>query len=199
MILKEKSIPNSLKKELTESSHLHKPITKDQAQIVAEAVYAWAVSKGCTHFCHWFHPLTGSTAEKHDGFISFGDEGFIEKFGASELMQGEPDASSFPNGGSRTTFEARGLYGVGCFITIFIIEGLNGSTLCIPTGFVAYHGDALDIKTPLIRSENSLSKEATKFLNLIGKKDVQYVQTCCGQSKNTFLLIEHFIMIAQTL
>ena len=137
-------------------------------------------------------PLTGSTAEKHDGFISFGEEGFIEKFGASELMQGEPDASSFPNGGSRTTFEARGYTAWDVSSPFFIIEGLNGSTLCIPTGFVAYHGDALDIKTPLIRSENSLSKEATKFLNLIGKKDVQYVQTCCGPEQEYFLVDRTF-------
>ena len=116
----------------------------------------------------------------------------VEKFSASELIQGEPDASSFPNGGSRSTFEARGYTTWDISSPFFIVEGLNGSTLCIPTAFIAYHGEALDIKTPLLRANNVLSNEVVKFLNLIGKKDVNSVSVCVGPEQEYFLVDKAF-------
>ena len=113
--------------------------------------------------------------------MSFGDGDVVEQFDASQLMQGEPDASSFPNGGSRTTFEARGYTSWDISSPFFIVEGVNGSTLCIPTAFVSYHGDALDIKTPLLRSINRLNTEVTQFLHQMGHKNVNNVTVCCGQ------------------
>lgn len=190
--LKEKTIPESLKKELASMAIRQEKIKIEQAQIIAAAVKDWAIEKGCTHFCHWFQPLTGSTAEKHDAFLSFGEGGIVEQFDAAQLMQGEPDASSFPNGGSRTTFEARGYTSWDISSPFFIIEGVNGSTLCIPTAFVSYHGDALDIKTPLLRSINKLNKEVTKFLHLMGKKDVTNVIVCCGPEQEYFLVDKSF-------
>ena len=106
--LKEDSIPSALKKELQGMALRNEKIKIEQADVIASAVRDWAIKNGCTHFCHWFQPLTGSTAEEHDAFLTFGDGGVVEKFDASQLMQGEPDASSFPSGGARTTFEARG-------------------------------------------------------------------------------------------
>ena len=164
----------------------------EQAQVIAAAVRDWAIKKGCTHFCHWFQPLTGSTAEKHDAFLTFGDGGIVEKFDASQLMQGEPDASSFPSGGARTTFEARGYTSWDISSPFFIVEGANGSTLCIPTAFISYHGDALDIKTPLLRSINKLNNVVTKFLHQMGHDDVTNVSVCCGLNKNIFLLISFY-------
>ena len=145
-----------------------------------------AIKKGCTHFCHWFQPLTGSTAEKHDAFLTFGDGGIVEKFDASQLMQGEPDASSFPSGGARTTFEARGYTSWDISSPFFIVEGANGSTLCIPTAFISYHGDALDIKTPLLRSINKLNNVVTKFLHQMGHDDVTNVSVCCAVRTRIF-------------
>ena len=188
----QKNVPAKLKKELDELIISQKPISPVQAEQMAELVYDWAIKNGCTHFCHWFQPLTGSTAEKHDGFIDLRDGKAVEKFSAGELSQGEPDASSFPNGGSRSTFEARGYTTWDISSPFFIIEGLNGSTLCIPTAFVAYHGEALDIKTPLLRANNVLSKEVTKFLHLIGKKDVNHVSVCVGPEQEYFLVDRAF-------
>jgi len=190
--LRESSVPDTLKKELAELAIKQEKIKIDQAQLIAAAVKEWAISKGCTHFCHWFQPLTGSTAEKHDAFLTFGEGGIVEQFEAAQLMQGEPDASSFPNGGSRTTFEARGYTSWDISSPFFIIEGINGSTLCIPTAFVSYHGDALDIKTPLLRSINKLNKEVTKFLHLMGNTDVTNVTVCCGPEQEYFLVDKSF-------
>ena len=190
--LKEDSIPSALKKELQGMALRNEKIKIEQADVIASAVRDWAIKNGCTHFCHWFQPLTGSTAEKHDAFLTFGDGGVVEKFDASQLMQGEPDASSFPSGGARTTFEARGYTSWDISSPFFIVEGLNGSTLCIPTGFVSYHGDALDIKTPLLRSINKLNKEATTFLNKMGHTDVKSVSVCCGPEQEYFLVDKSF-------
>ena len=190
--LQEDSIPKSLKQELLVMARRQEKIKVEQAQVIAAAVKEWAMSKGCTHFCHWFQPLTGSTAEKHDAFLSFGDGGVVEQFDAGQLMQGEPDASSFPNGGSRTTFEARGYTSWDISSPFFIIEGVNGSTLCIPTAFVSYHGDALDIKTPLLRSINKLNKEVTEFLHQMGHEDVSNVSVCCGPEQEYFLVDKSF-------
>jgi glutamine synthetase len=186
------NVPSKLKKELDELIVSQRPISQAQAQQMAELVYDWAIENRCTHFCHWFQPLTGSTAEKHDGFIDLKSGQAVEKFSAGELSQGEPDASSFPNGGSRSTFEARGYTSWDISSPFFIIEGLNGSTLCIPTAFVAYHGEALDIKTPLLRANNVLSTEVTKFLHLLGKKDVSHVSVCVGSEQEYFLVDRAF-------
>jgi len=137
------------------------------ADEVADAMKKWAVSKGATHFTHWFQPLTGTTAEKHDSFIVPDTEGgVVLKFSGKELIKGEPDASSFPSGGLRATFEARGYTAWDPTSPAFIKEGTKGSTLCIPTAFYSYHGEALDKKTPLLRSINALSKQITRLANL---------------------------------
>ena len=141
------------------------------ADEVADAMKTWAVSKGATHFTHWFQPLTGATAEKHDSFISpDGEGGVMLKFSGKELIQGEPDASSFPSGGLRPTFEARGYTGWDPTSPAFIKEGPQGATLCIPTYFVGWHGEALDKKTPLLRSMKALSKQVCRLGELFGIK-----------------------------
>ena len=139
------------------------------ADEVAEGMKKWAISKGATHFTHWFQPLTGVTAEKHDSFITWDDKGgIILSFGGKELIQGEPDASSFPSGGLRATFEARGYTGWDPTSPAFIKEGPEGATLCIPTFYIGYHGEALDKKTPLLRSMNALSKQICRLADLFG-------------------------------
>ena len=174
-------------------------ITKELATKVASSVMDWAISKGASHFCHWFQPLTGSTAEKHDAFLSFDGDRPIEHLSASQLMQGEPDASSFPNGGSRATFEARGYTTWDLTSPIFIQNSANGKTLVIPTAFVSYHGDALDTKTPLLRSDSKMNEVVTKFCHLIGMKDVKKVTTTCGAEQEYFLIDKAFYFGRQDL
>jgi glutamine synthetase len=146
-----------------------KSIDPGIADEVADAMKSWAVSKGATHFTHWFQPLTGTTAEKHDSFIDpDNDGGVILKFSGKELIKGEPDASSFPSGGLRATFEARGYTAWDPTSPAFIKEGRNGATLCIPTAFYSYRGDALDKKTPLLRSMAALSKQVCRLAELFG-------------------------------
>lgn len=176
-----------------------KTIDKPLAAKVANSVIEWAISKGATHFCHWFQPLTGSTAEKHDAFLSFDNDRPIEYMSASQLMQGEPDASSFPNGGSRATFEARGYTTWDLTSPLFIQESTNGKTLVIPTAFVSYHGDALDTKTPLLRSDLKINEVLTKFCELSGMKDVKKVYTTCGAEQEYFLIDKAFYFGRQDL
>ncbi len=165
-----------------------KTITKEIASKFANAVLEWSISKGVTHFCHWFQPLTGSTAEKHDAFLNFDNDRPVEYLSATMLMQGEPDASSFPHGGSRATFEARGYTSWDLTSPIFIKESANGKTLVIPTAFVSYHGDALDTKTPLLRSDLKINEAVKKFCQLIGMKDIEKVYTTCGAEQEYFLI-----------
>lgn len=174
-------------------------IDKPLATKVANSVLEWAIAKGATHFCHWFQPLTGSTAEKHDAFINFDGDRTIETLSASQLMQGEPDASSFPHGGSRATFEARGYTTWDLTSPLFIQESPNGKTLVIPTAFVSYHGDALDTKTPLLRSDLRMNEVMTKFCNLVGMKDVKKVHTTCGAEQEYFLIDKAFYFGRQDL
>ena len=149
-----------------------------------------------THFCHWFQPQTGPTAEKHDAFISFDDNGrVIEKFSGSQLIQSEPDASSFPSGGMRTTFEARGYTAWDPSSPVFIMEHANGKTLCIPSVFISYHGDALDEKTGLIRSMEALSQKACELLHPIGEKDVKRVVPTLGVEQEYFLIDRAFAIL----
>ncbi len=172
-------------------------MSKETGDQVAQVVKEWAVAKGCTHFCHWFQPMTGLTAEKHDAFISIqyanhSELRVIERFSGSQLIQGEPDASSFPSGGMRSTFEARGYTAWDPTSPIFITEEEGSSTLCIPTVFFGYHGQALDNKTPLLRSVQSLSREACEFLKLLGDVDVKSVTATLGCEQEYFLIDKSF-------
>ena len=156
---------NSLRATIKEGSSLDSEIADE----VADAMKTWAISKGATHFTHWFQPLTGATAEKHDSFIMPDREGgVVLKFSGKELIKGEPDASSFPSGGLRATFEARGYTAWDPTSPAFIKEGKNSATLCIPTAFYSYHGEALDKKTPLLRSGDALSKQVCRLGKLFG-------------------------------
>jgi len=155
----------SIEKTIKEGGKLDTSIADE----VAEAMKKWAIAKGATHFTHWFQPMTGVTAEKHDSFIGWDNAGGITlSFSGKELIQGEPDASSFPSGGLRATFEARGYTGWDPTSPAFIKEGPEGATLCIPTFYIGYHGEALDKKTPLLRSMTALSKQVCRLANLFG-------------------------------
>ena len=171
----------ALKKTMAEGT----PLDQGVANIVANAMKDWAVERGATHFTHWFQPLTGVTAEKHDSFISPAPEGkIIMEFSGKELVQGEPDASSFPSGGLRATFEARGYTAWDPTSYAFIKDG----TLCIPTAFCSYTGEALDKKTPLLRSMQAINKQALRVLHLFGNKDVSSVKTTVGPEQEYFLV-----------
>jgi glutamine synthetase len=175
-----------------------KKLTRDVADAIALVVKEWAVSKGCTHFCHWFQPMTGLTAEKHDAFISIqtsyhSELRVTERFTGGQLIQGEPDASSFPSGGMRSTFEARGYTAWDPSSPMFILEGEQGHTLCIPSVFFGYHGEALDNKTPLLRSVAALSREACEFLRLLGDVDVKSVQSTLGTEQEYFIIDRGFV------
>jgi glutamine synthetase len=159
------------------------------AERVASAAREWAIEKGATHYCHWFQPQTGTTAEKHDAFLWLDKNGHpIERFTGKELLQSEPDASSFPSGGMRSTFEARGYTSWDPSSPMFVMETENGRTLYIPSVFISYHGDALDFKTPLLRSNETLNKEAVKTLHLLGEKNVTGVITTVGAEQEFFLV-----------
>lgn len=171
----------SLKKTIDEGAKLDIGV----ANAVADAMKDWAVEHGATHYTHWFQPLTGITAEKHDSFISPSpDGGVIMEFSGKELIKGEPDASSFPSGGLRATFEARGYTAWDPTSYAFI----KGKTLCIPTAFCSYGGEALDKKTPLLRSMEALNKQALRILRLFGNEDVKCVRTSVGPEQEYFLI-----------
>jgi glutamine synthetase len=176
-----KDVYKALKKTMSKGTHLE----LDIANVVANSMKNWAVEKGATHFTHWFQPMTGTTAEKHDSFISPTSDGkVIMEFSGKELVRGEPDASSFPSGGLRATFEARGytVWDVTSFA--FIKDG----TLCIPTAFCSYSGEALDKKTPLLRSMEAISKQAIRILRLFGDTTAQRVLTTVGPEQEYFLI-----------
>ncbi|MDD6339694.1 MAG: glutamine synthetase III [Butyrivibrio sp.] len=176
-----KDIYKALRKTIDKNTHLE----LDVANAVAVAMKEWAIENGATHFTHWFQPMTGFTAEKHDSFITPDGNGeVIMEFSGKELVKGEPDASSFPSGGLRATFEARGYTAWDPTSPAFIKDG----TLCIPTAFCSYSGEALDKKTPLLRSMEALNKEATKMLHLIGNTDVESVSTTVGPEQEYFLV-----------
>ncbi|MHC4129515.1 MAG: glutamine synthetase III family protein, partial [Planctomycetota bacterium] len=166
------------------------PLDPAIANTVAEAMKEWAIEYGCTHYCHWFQPLTGSTAEKHDAFLSPDDEGrALSKFSGDELIRGEPDASSFPSGGIRDTYEARGYTAWDATSPAFILRTGSGATLCIPTAFVSWTGEALDKKTPLLRSIQAVSKQAMRILRVFGTdKGVSQVITTLGSEQEYFLI-----------
>ena len=171
----------SLRKTIDQGAKLDAGV----ANTVAVAMKDWAIAHGATHYTHWFHPLTGITAEKHDSFISPApDGGVIMDFSGKELIKGEPDASSFPSGGLRATFEARGYTAWDPTSYAFI----KGKTLCIPTAFCSYGGEALDKKTPLLRSMEALNRQAMRILKLFGNEDVKCVRTCVGPEQEYFLV-----------
>ena len=171
----------SLKKTIDEGASLRSEV----ANAVASAMKDWAIEHGATHFTHWFQPLTGITAEKHDSFISPAPDGrVIMEFSGKELIQGEPDASSFPSGGLRATFEARGYTAWDPTSYAFIKD----KTLCIPTAFCSYGGEALDKKTPLLRSMEALNKQALRILRLFGNTEVKCVRTSVGPEQEYFLV-----------
>ncbi len=176
-----KDIYKALRKTIDKNTHLE----LDVANAVAVAMKEWAIENGATHFTHWFQPMTGFTAEKHDSFINpIGNGEIIMEFSGKELVKGEPDASSFPSGGLRATFEARGYTAWDPTSPAFIKDG----TLYIPTAFCSYSGEALDKKTPLLRSMEALSKEATKILKLLGNTEVESVTTTVGPEQEYFLV-----------
>ncbi len=176
-----KDIYKALRKTIENNTHLE----LDVANSVAVAMKEWAVENGATHYTHWFQPMTGFTAEKHDSFVTpIGNGEVIMDFSGKELVKGEPDASSFPSGGLRATFEARGYTAWDPTSPAFIKDG----TLYIPTAFCSYTGEALDKKTPLLRSMEALSKEATKVLNILGQTDVTGVSTTVGPEQEYFLI-----------
>ena len=176
-----KDMYKALKKTIESGTHLE----LDVANSVAVAMKEWATENGATHYTHWFQPMTNVTAEKHDSFISpTGDGQVIMDFSGKELVKGEPDASSFPSGGLRATFEARGYTAWDPTSPAFIKDG----TLYIPTAFCSYSGEALDKKTPLLRSMQTLDKEATNLLHIIGNKDIKHVNTTVGPEQEYFLV-----------
>jgi len=168
-------------------------ITQSQADEIAHAMKEWAISKGATSYTHWFQPMTGLTAEKHDSFININTGGcVIERFTGSKLIQGEPDASSFPSGGIRATFEARGYTAWDPSSPAFITEVELGKTLTIPTIFISYTGEALDKKLPLLRSDAAINKSAVELLKLFGHADVKQVYSTCGPEQEYFLVDEAY-------
>ncbi len=190
--MKEK-LPKDVYTKLVSTIETGKTLDPAIANTVAHAIKEWALGRGVTHFCHWFQPQTGSTAEKHDAFLSFEDNGkTVEKFSGAQLIQSEPDASSFPSGGMRTTFEARGYTAWDPSSPVFIVEHTNGKTLCIPSVFISYHGDALDEKTALLRSMEVLSKQACELLHTIGQTGAKRVVPNLGVEQEYFLIDRAF-------
>lgn len=181
-----KKVYATLKKTIEEGEELD----LDIANIVAHAMKEWALERGATHYTHWFQPMTGITAEKHDSFISAASNGgkAILEFSGKELIKGEPDASSFPSGGLRATFEARGYTAWDCTSPAFLREDAAGVTLCIPTAFCSYTGEALDKKTPLLRSMEAISTQAVRVLKLFGHDDVKKVDCSVGPEQEYFLV-----------
>ncbi len=188
-VMKER-LPKETYKALRETIEKSSTLTLDVAHVVAKAMKEWAVEKGATHYTHWFQPLTGRTAEKHDAFIEPTKDGsVILEFSGKALIKGEPDASSFPSGGLRATFEARGYTAWDCTSPAFLKEdGAGNVTLTIPTAFCSYTGEALDKKTPLLRSMDAVSKQAIRVLRALGNKTSQRVTATVGPEQEYFLI-----------
>ena len=179
-------IPRSVYKSFHESLEKGEPLSKEVATVIANAMKIWAIEKGATHFTHWFAPLNGHTAEKHDAFLELDGDTPVLEFSGKLLRKGEPDASSFPSGGLRATFEARGYTAWDCTSPAFVKEG----SLYIPTLFCSYTGEALDHKTPLLKSCDVLNKEAVKLLKLLGLEDINGVTSYVGSEQEYFLVTE---------
>ena len=181
-------LPKSLLPKLKESIDKGKKLDIETANAVAHAMKEWALENGATHFAHWFQPMTGATAEKHDAFIEISGPGeVIERFTGEQLVQGEPDASSFPSGGLRSTFEARGYTAWDMSSPAFLRKNGIGITLCIPTAFISYHGEALDKKTPLLRSIRAVNDSALRVLKLLGNQQIEKGHLQPGTRAGIFL------------
>ncbi len=190
--LKER-LPGTVWKVLKKTIRDNAPLDFEVADAVAVVMKEWATEKGATHYTHWFQPLTGATAEKHDSFITPNQGGgAITQFSGNDLMRGEPDASSFPSGGLRPTFEARGYTAWDPTSPAFIIENGRGSTLCIPTVFASWKGESLDFKTPLLRSIEALNKQAMRALNLFGVENLKWVNATGGFEQEYFLIDQEY-------
>ena len=186
-------LPKHVYKALQRTLARGEALDTSLADAVAQAMKDWAMEKGATHYTHWFQPLTGSTAEKHDSFYGPDGEGTaLAEFSGKELIQGEPDASSFPSGGIRATFEARGYTAWDPTSPAFILENPNGTLLCIPTAFTSWTGEALDNKIPLLRSMDALSGAAIRALELLGVDDAARVFTTTGCEQEYFLIDEQY-------
>lgn len=184
----QEKLPKSVYRRVREVIHGRAKLDRGDADAVAHAVKEWALDNGCTHFTHWFQPMTGTTAEKHDSFLTFDKDGVaIERFSGAALLQSEPDASSFPSGGMRSTFEARGYTAWDPSSPIFIMESPNGNTLCIPSAFISYTGEALDKKTPLLRSMAAINQAAGDLLVALGAPRERVVPTL-GCEQEYFLI-----------
>ncbi len=190
----QKRLPKSVYKSVVNTIEKSAPLDPLVADAVASAMKDWALEKGATHYAHVFYPLTGLTAEKHDSFLDpVGDGSAIAEFAGKTLIQGEPDASSFPNGGLRNTFEARGYTGWDVMSPAYVLENPNGNTLCIPTIFISMTGEALDHKTPLLRSQQAMSVQAERVLTLFGHEPEKVV-SYCGPEQEYFLVDRHFFL-----
>ncbi|OGQ99847.1 MAG: glutamine synthetase [Deltaproteobacteria bacterium RIFOXYD12_FULL_55_16] len=189
-------LPKETYKALRKTIDTGSTLPPDVASVVANAMKDWAIEKGASHYTHWFQPLTGATAEKHDSFIAPTDDGgVIMEFSGKQLIQGEPDASSFPSGGLRVTFEARGYTAWDCTSPAFLKEDESGDvTLCIPTAFCSYTGEALDKKTPLLRSMNVVSKQALRVLKAMGNTTSSTVVSTVGAEQEYFLVEKEFYL-----
>ncbi len=187
-------LPEAAFKSLQATIRFGKELDPHLADLVANAMKEWAVERGATHFTHWFQPMTGSTAEKHDAFLKISGERLLLEFSGKELVKGEPDASSFPSGGIRSTFEARGYTAWDPTSPAFIREGTNGSTLCIPTAFCSWTGEALDTKTPLLRSMEAINLAALKLLQAIGRRDTRVVYPTLGCEQEYFLIDRNYFL-----
>jgi len=188
-------LPKSVYKSVTATIEKGAKLDPAVADAVAVAMKDWALEKGATHYAHVFYPMTGLTAEKHDSFLEpISDGQTLAEFAGKTLIQGEPDASSFPSGGLRSTFEARGYTGWDVTSPAYVLENPNGNTLCIPTVFVSMTGEALDYKTPLLRSQQAMGIHAERILKLFGHKDLNKVVSFCGPEQEYFLVDRHFFL-----
>jgi glutamine synthetase len=188
-------LPKTVFKSLMSTIEHSKPLDPAIADVVATAMKDWAIEKGATHYAHVFYPLTGLTAEKHDSFLEpTGDGSSLAEFAGKTLVQGEPDASSFPNGGLRSTFEARGYTGWDVTSPAYILENPNGNTLCIPTVFISMTGEALDHKTPLLRSQQAMAAQAERVLRLFGHEEPDAVVSFAGPEQEYFLIDRSFFL-----
>src|ERR1700737_728296 len=188
-------LPKSVYKSVVATIEKGAKLDPAVADSVASAMKDWALSKGATHYAHVFYPMTGLTAEKHDSFLEPVSDGqTLAEFAGKTLIQGEPDASSFPSGGLRSTFEARGYTGWDVTSPAYILENPNGSTLCIPTVFVSMTGEALDYKTPLLRSQQAMGMHAERILKLFGHEQLEKVVSFCGPEQEYFLVDRHFFL-----
>lgn len=188
-------LPKSVYKSVVATIEKGATLDPAVADSVASAMKDWALSKGATHYAHVFYPMTGLTAEKHDSFLEPVSDGqTLAEFAGKTLIQGEPDASSFPSGGLRSTFEARGYTGWDVTSPAYILENPNGNTLCIPTVFVSMTGEALDFKTPLLRSQQAMGAQAERILKLFGHKNFDNIVSFCGPEQEYFLIDRHFFL-----